>query len=316
MKYRLARSVTLGLVASIASSLAYATNVSVDCDKSKNEEDSKEKSSITGALAKLSKQGPHTVTVSGTCNESVLIQDFDNLTLIGRPEATINDPVADGRAAVHVELTRLLTVDGFTINGVGNPAAVICGVFASCLLDNNIIQGSPGFAVFIGRHSSAALTNTTIQDSGGGLLVTFGGDAVMFDGGITGITGGGEGLPAVEVSMGSLLRIQNLDGPPVPIQYDTGLGVSVSGNAMLRLQPGAVHISGNGGPGIVVDHGSVAEVLGSNAIANNGENAIVVGESSFVFIDDTVEISGNTGDAVACDGTFSNSTGQFPCSNL
>src|SRR6266581_3941239 len=47
--------------------------------------------SISGVLARLDPTQAHTLRVSGTCKENVLIQSFDRLTLIANPGATISD---------------------------------------------------------------------------------------------------------------------------------------------------------------------------------------------------------------------------------
>jgi hypothetical protein len=52
---------------------------------------------IKGALKTLNPAGPNTLTISGTCNENVVIQGFNRLTLLGKPGATITMPqVAPG----------------------------------------------------------------------------------------------------------------------------------------------------------------------------------------------------------------------------
>ncbi len=82
----LSRSLLLPLVAMFGiCAVAQAAIVNVNCNANKN-------NSINVALGKLNKRGPNTVRVSGNCNEAVVIDGFDRLTLEGNPTATINDP--------------------------------------------------------------------------------------------------------------------------------------------------------------------------------------------------------------------------------
>ena len=59
--------------------------------------------SISGVLARLDPTQPHTLRVSGTCKENLLIQSFDRLTLIANPAATISDVSAGNAAVVDIE---------------------------------------------------------------------------------------------------------------------------------------------------------------------------------------------------------------------
>lgn len=68
MKLRTAYVLAVVCLFLLASAPAYADDVTVDCNKKKT---------INAALAALGKQGPHTVTVLGTCTEPVLIDGFD-----------------------------------------------------------------------------------------------------------------------------------------------------------------------------------------------------------------------------------------------
>lgn len=305
----------------LGTTTTHANDVSVDCNNPKKD------NSIQAALDALDKQGPHTITVSGACFEYVLIQGFDQLNLIANQGASIDDrnpgvpePPENG-FMLSINTSRLVRVDGFAING-GNDG-VGCFAFASCQFHNNTVQGATGFAMTVGRHSAAELINNTIQNSGGGLLVSFGNsEAVMFGGAIQGITSPTDpadpnflGYPAIEVSQGGSLRIALGGLPRVLIQNNTFDGVHVSDNSTFVLFGQAVQISDNGGFGIAVDRGSVLEMQGGNIITNNGSNGIAVGESSFAFVPPNTTLSGNAEPQLACVGTFSNAKGGFGCSN-
>jgi hypothetical protein len=72
---------------------------------------------ISSAVKRLNPEGPNTVMVSGSCQENVVIQGFDRLTLIANSGASIND--ASGGSAIVVDIadSQRITIQGFTING-------------------------------------------------------------------------------------------------------------------------------------------------------------------------------------------------------
>ncbi len=298
---------------------AYATDLTVNCQAKKD-------NSIQSALDSLSKQGPHTITVSGTCNEAVLIEKFDDLTLVTTTGASINDPtpsVPDDNTVVTIVGSRLVELEGFTING--GFSGLACFAHSSCIFLNNTIQGASDFAVLIGRQTTATLVQNTIQNSAGGLQVHFGGaEVVVFGGTIQNITSTTDendpnflGYPAVQVDIDGLLRLvrNGVGGPQVVIQNNTFDGITANLNSTLFLQGNSTQISNNGGSGISLDRGAVAEIRNGNQIHNSGGTGVVVGESSFVFVGGGASFSGNTGGDLVCAGTFSNAKGKFPCSN-
>ena len=62
--------------------------------------------SINAALKLLAPAISNTVTVSGTCNENILIQGFDRLTLVSTTGATINDASGGQSPVVDIEDSR------------------------------------------------------------------------------------------------------------------------------------------------------------------------------------------------------------------
>jgi hypothetical protein len=74
-------------VLSLGATSAFASHTrSVNCDEGQ---------SITNALAKLDKGSPATVTIAGTCTEYVLVDGFNDLTLIGLKGATLQQPTTN-----------------------------------------------------------------------------------------------------------------------------------------------------------------------------------------------------------------------------
>src|SRR5713101_4602639 len=94
-----------------ASQSAQAANLSVNCDKHESV------SKTLRLLAKTNPQGPNKVTVSGACNDNLMIQSMDRLTLIAENGASITDSSGATLPVVDIEDSRSVTVQGFTING-------------------------------------------------------------------------------------------------------------------------------------------------------------------------------------------------------
>lgn len=90
---------------------------------------------------------PNTITVFGTCNENVVIQSFDKLTLISTTGATINDVSGGLSAVLNIEDTNRVTLQGFTINGGAD--GVICGNASVCYLMADTVQSSAGQEAYL-----------------------------------------------------------------------------------------------------------------------------------------------------------------------
>jgi len=97
-----ARILALFLLVTIgaASQYAQAANVSVNCDK----HDSIRKALHLVAIS--NSKGPSTITVSGACEENVVIQGMDRLTLITKNGASITDSSNGSLAVVDIQRER------------------------------------------------------------------------------------------------------------------------------------------------------------------------------------------------------------------
>ncbi len=279
---------------------AYATDLAVNCNAKKN-------NSINAALATLSKQGPHTITVSGTCNEAVLIDGFDNLTLVTTTGASINDPTPsnlEDNDVVDISNSRNITVQGFTING--GVEGVACFQFSVCYLRELTVQGASNTGVFYTR-SSGFVDNTTIQNNYFGGITVNNGSNVAFgsalfgtpgtatiqnngtaiDGGIGANVGNGSNLllltatiqshpygDGAQANFGSILRVVNST-----ITGSGGNGVSVQ-SSVVRLQ-GGNSITNNTANGVNLRNTSTLQISGVDTITGNGGNGVVLGHLIF-----------------------------------
>src|SRR6266404_477092 len=145
---------------------AQASNLTVNCTK---------KETISKAVKLLissNPQGPNKITVSGDCNENLVIKSMDRLTLITVNGASITDNSSGSLAVVDIEDSHSVTVQGFTING-GN-GGVNCGSASVCYLTDNTIQDGVGTGVEVSGGSRAFLESNVIQNGGLGSTVTDG----------------------------------------------------------------------------------------------------------------------------------------------
>jgi hypothetical protein len=287
---------------------AYGVELTVECSNPKAR-----LKSINQVLAFLPKQGPNTIHVSGVCNESVIIDGFDNLTLVADPGASINDPtpsVPDDNDVLDISNSERITVQGFTVNG--GIDGIACFQFSICFLNNNTVQGASDAGVVIGRGTLADLTGNIIQSNGGnGLDARNGANATVIGGTIT--SNGGAGAFA---NNQSLLRFLNDGSSPVIVQNNGFDGVFATENSTITLGFNGAAITGNNGTGLTVEHASVGRVGEQNQITGNAAAGVGLGESSFAFVGGSANVSGNTAGDVVCVGTFSNAVAVGPNAGL
>src|SRR5260370_646610 len=112
-------------------------------------------SSITAALKVLHSSeespGPSTINVSGACNENIVIQSMDRLTLNAVNGASITDASGGNLDVIQILDSRSVSVNNFTINGsAGGASGINCLDGSLCRLNANTIQGAAdGFGVAV-----------------------------------------------------------------------------------------------------------------------------------------------------------------------
>jgi hypothetical protein len=288
----------LGLVAlflMISGGYAAGSNLLVDCSNPKAKI-----TTITQALSQITKEGPNTITVSGTCNESVTIDGFEDLLLLTNAGASINNPTPSDPNADVIDITqsRRVTVQGFILNGGADD--VVCADSSLCTLNNDTLQGSSDFAVRVAGGSSATLNNDTIENNAAGLTVVKEGVAHIIGGTIAGNSDIGlfasfQGL--LDLKSGVQVLNNGTDGAD---------GIHANENSTVMLDNSAITISGSGGNGVSVDLNSVLNVGNQTTITGNGGTGVAVGALSSAFIPNRANVSGNTGNPQAiCSDHFS-----------
>ena len=102
--------------------------------------------------------------VSGTCNENLVIQSLDNLTLTAQGAASINDSSGGNADVIDIADSRRVSINGFTINGGVN--GVVCSDASLCRFNGNTVQGSANYGVIV-VESQATFNGDILQNHTG-----------------------------------------------------------------------------------------------------------------------------------------------------
>lgn len=138
---------SMALVTLVLSSIwASASPVQVvDCDRGQ---------SLNRTLGRMSKFEPAAVRFRGTCTEYVVIDGFNNLTLTGLDNATIQQPAIDPPTSpiyvLSVKASRGVTLSGFAVHSRTSAFSVIgIGKGSTDILVNNVsTEGSWGIVAY------------------------------------------------------------------------------------------------------------------------------------------------------------------------
>ena len=105
-----------------------------------------------------------TLSVSGTCNENVVVrEEIRRITLDGQGSVTINSP-DPSNFTVEIRGTGI-TVRGFTVTG--GFRGINIGNGGTAVIDSNVIEGN-GVGILLTRNASARIVNNTIRFNGTG----------------------------------------------------------------------------------------------------------------------------------------------------
>lgn len=246
-----------------------ARTVTVNCSES----------TISKVLKNLDPQSSNTIRVLGTCQDSIGIYDFAQLTITG-----VN---AEGKKAVikgsstspvlwivgsHVHLTNL-TIDG----GI---YGVMCREFSVCVFSGNTIQNTNGNGVAVDS-ADATFNGDVIQNNANFGLTSTASRLRMTSVTVTGSTAGGWGPgTGVEVDSGSTLTVEGLT-----VDGNQGAGVSVVGDSNVTNRPwaGAFTVSNNASGGIWIIEQSSGDISGATVTGNgpgNGGAGVVIDQNS------------------------------------
>ena len=294
----------------------------VDCSKG---------DSINAELAKLDRTGPNMLEVTGSCAEDIVIDGFDDLTLVAKSGAALNPASATSKMILLVNSSRKVVVDGFAIN-IPAPAPGAAATWVAefngsvgCVMKNLAVTGGGG--IRLQRSSYVSILDSTLHDVGIGVIA---GNACNAD--IRGVTIDNTQTPAprgqigIAVFGGSTAFAEGVTisgfnqgvtsggnfavlGPgffdtarPVVIQGNR-VGLSI-GNGGLANLSGPTTITGNGqlnndlSGGVVVSNGALQLTAplpqaGTTGIDNNVTQGVLVMNNGTAQINGAVSISNN-----------------------
>ena len=280
----------------VAISTISATNITLNCSRG---------GSINSTLTSLTNSGDTrgvTLFVSGTCRENITIFQFDHLTLVASPTATLQDASNGSEAVVRIVSSYDARLIGFTI--IGGAQGVNCGNDSFCSVVRSSIQEAAGAGVNFGR-AKGVLSQNSIMNNGGPGILAANGSEVLAGLDTIGNNGSDPGDAGIVVTSGS----------NVTAQSDT---ITNNINGILALSGSVVRatnvtISGNTYDGVWLEADSTALFDDGNVITGNGLNGVSINDLSFAgfnFSDGSNNVSGNIGQPdVACYAQYSATRG-------
>jgi hypothetical protein len=249
----------------VLTTLAHAADVSVDCSGTNK----KKLPSITAALASIPKVGPNTIHISGTCNEAVVVDGLDRLTMVGDGTASINDPNPqppdlEDTAVLSINNSDHIEVQNITVNG--GAEGIQCAGFSVCRLTAVHVQNSVATGVQFVRSYGFIFDDSVIENNAGvGLAAT----------------------------AGSNVNVIPLNTSTNPIIRTNGVGIQVADNSHVQT---VATVQNNSADGIQVFRGSNIRLLVGTVVSGNGGRGVFLRDSSGLFSQSS--IIGNTGSGV------------------
>ncbi len=274
-------------------------------------------SSGTIADAMSQAQSGDTITITGTCNEAVVVGK-DGITLDGGGSAVIDGAGID-RWAVDVTGRQRVTIKGLTVQN-GHDAGIMITESSGVWLQDVTVRNArrhqdydaEGHGIFVGHSSSAVLTGTIVTDSnaGNGIMVWQSSSALVL-GNFTprgsplpraSVRANGNGGNGIFVAGSSSFTAFSSFGENTTVQAKTNMysGISVEHSSSLLVGGTDIEVTNNQGNGLGVGGASSAQFGGGAAIsktvsglfADNGGSGIVVWGSSFLGVwDDGMTVS-------------------------
>jgi len=247
--------------------------------------------SIGAALKALQYSEGHrssTINVSGACNENVVIQSIDRVTLNAAPGASINDPTGGNLDVIDILDSRDASVNNFTING--GAYGITCQDRSLCRLNGNSVQGAntAGVGIFF---SQADVNGGVVRSNATGLWI-YNGSEVK----VQGVTVQNNGT-GIELRTHSFLVTDSM------ISGNSATGVFAHFNATMHCL--GCTVSGNGDHGVIIRRNSTVRFVGNGVtgatITGNVGGGVLLSEESSTYFGVGGNVTGNTGGLdVAC----------------
>lgn len=256
-------------------------SIAVDCDAGE---------SIMDALASFPEPRPVEITVTGLCNESVVIRR-DSVTIQGESstDGIISPPAPQGAiTAIHGPN---LILRNLTIHNLVGAWGVGCFQGSAVQLNNVTILGSENTTgVLAVDGGQCRIVESVIDGGGSGIIVR----NALVD--LEGTTVTNASNTGINLFSGGSLTIQNAGSVASRIA-NNGIGVRLAAGAHADLNG---IIEDNQGDGVRLLGGSTARTSGNHPIRNNGGNGITVESLSVLLEFSTGGINDNDGWGVQC----------------
>jgi hypothetical protein len=285
---RCAHLVNLFCLTWLLSLPAFAANVTVDCTGVNH----KVFSSIGAALSTLSLTGPNTITVGGTCNENVVVGQFDRLNIQAASGhvATIVNAANPPGITMLIAGSHNINLTNLIIEG-GSPAVYVTSSSTALNLQNCSVQNSAGDGMDVDMASELVVQNSSFTNNAStGIFVAGESQVTLGTYPTQRITISGNGFGSGNGNGNSGLA---MDGSQVQLNFgvatisgNAGAGIAMEGGRLLwfggeAATPGVIE---NNNYGISMNDAASASVYSAFYIANNASTGISVnGASSITF---------------------------------
>lgn len=229
---------------------------------------------INDALATLDPAQPHTIIVSGVCQENLNLTDFSRLT-IQAPEnatATINpgntqQPTIFALRVKSLELRRLVV-----------PGGVIITRGSDAVIHNSRFENSPAAGLAISRGSTLLMTSSILTGNAGpGLVIDHSSSATIGGSNVSSlveIRDNGSGI----FMDGSTATISGMTA----IEGNRGSGINTTGGTLVVDGRNMENFIRNNATGLLV-RGSHVTFSGQNTIQSNRGTGVSISSGSVVF---------------------------------
>ena len=314
---------TLFILASLFLSVpARAANVSVGCPGGSGGT----YASINAALNAIGQTGPHTITVTGTCQETVSLsnarsiliaaptlggativglQDSDTFDIGLSQDITLQNLEIRGNAAssagagVSIFTNSQVNIFACTIHGNPDVGIAADGDSQVAIRNTAIQNNSPGDALDLTNNSSADVAGTTIQNNGFGVFLQTH-SSIVFRRQNFILNNGDGAIQAVDLSS---VHLQTADPTLVTtIQGHNVNGIAVARQSDLVIGAGIIQSNGSACPtdptcgGIYALRNSTVRLFAGSITGNQGSGISVEQGVDLVLIN--ASVSQNTGDGI------------------
>ena len=296
LRYRLMLSTALLVMLGFAVAIPIAAEaVVVNCNAGQT---IKQALSLSGGGSSGPKQ--LVITVSGNCNENVVINRDDvTINTNGIASATITAPDA-GQAVITLDGARRIVIDGVVANGI----TVVGGTFglaatrgSTAILANCDVSAATNSAVNSSYSSTLEVDRCVVHNSNRGIVAGNGGQVAVTNSTVRDNTN--EGILAVRVAYVRVGqdRAGNVVARPVTVNNNGTQGISVFDSSAATIV--ATTVTNNAGNGVLFERGSAGTVgTGSNGLvaSNTVQNNALTGTGSGISIykASSVLVQGNT----------------------